>query len=161
MPANTPQLVVFDLDFTLWDAGGTWCDCTTPPYHRAANNEVYDSYDRHIHLYDDVILILEILAAKDIPIALASRTDRPDWANQLTKLLRIDPYVQFREIYPGSKVEHLTNISRNSGVPLEKIVFFDDEHRNIRDTQRIGVHAVLVTNGINKEVFTLETGIKV
>ena len=26
------ELVVFDLDFTLWDCGGTWCDCLSPPF---------------------------------------------------------------------------------------------------------------------------------
>ena len=26
------MLLVFDLDFTLWDAGGTWCDQTKPPF---------------------------------------------------------------------------------------------------------------------------------
>lgn len=161
MAANIPELVVFDLDFTLWDAGGTWCDCTNPPYHRTKAGEVFDSYHRQIRLYDDVITILEKLAKEDIPVALASRTDRPAWANQLTKLLRIDPFIQFREIYPGSKVEHLTNISRDSGVPLEKIVFFDDEHRNIHDTQRMGVSAVYVPNGLNRDLFTRETGIEV
>ena len=28
------MLIVSDLDFTLWDAGGTWCDQTLAPYRR-------------------------------------------------------------------------------------------------------------------------------
>lgn len=36
------KLIVFDLDFTLWNAGGTWCDHTFPPY-RKENNRVIDS----------------------------------------------------------------------------------------------------------------------
>jgi magnesium-dependent phosphatase 1 len=155
----TPNLVVFDLDFTLWDAGGLWCDCTTPPYHFNPQGKLVDQGNRHIRLYDDAIPILEKLSSLSIPIALASRTDQPSWANQLTKLLGIDPFVQFREIYPGSKITHLRNLSRESGVSLENIMFFDDEYRNIVDAQKIGVHALLVTSGINASIFTQETGI--
>lgn len=158
MSEQYPELIIFDLDFTLWDAGGTWCDCTSPPYHRNSEGDVYDNYKRHIRLYEDVILILEKLVSERIPVALASRTDQPDWANQLTKLLRLDPYIRFREIYPGSKIKHLHRISKDSGIPLQNMVFFDDELRNIRDTQTLGVHAVLVPNGLNREIFTRETG---
>ena len=28
-----PKLIVFDLDFTLWNAGGTWCDHLRAPFH--------------------------------------------------------------------------------------------------------------------------------
>ena len=28
------MLLVFDLNFTLWNAGGTRCDHTTPPYRK-------------------------------------------------------------------------------------------------------------------------------
>ena len=157
---SIPQLVVFDLDFTLWDAGGVWCDCTTPPYHFDANRRLIDRRGRHIRLYDDVLPILERLNELDIPVALASRTEQPTWADQLTRLLRIDSLVQYREIYPGSKIEHLRRIENTSGVSCSDMTFFDDEYRNIKETQQIGVHAVLVSSGISAEIFTKETGIE-
>ena len=46
-------LVVFDLDYTLWDAGGTWCDCLTPPFRRSGER-VLDRHESHVRLYEDV-----------------------------------------------------------------------------------------------------------
>ncbi len=83
------KLVVFDLDFTLWDAGGTWCDCTNPPYKRV-NGYVEDAYGRKIKLYPDVKTILNELHDKDVKMALASRTEAPSWARQLLSLFEID-----------------------------------------------------------------------
>ncbi|MDQ8185004.1 hypothetical protein [Pelagicoccus sp. SDUM812002] len=36
-PVSAFKLVVFDLDFTLWDAGGVWCDCLRPPFSKQGN----------------------------------------------------------------------------------------------------------------------------
>ncbi len=57
------MLIVFDLDFTLWNAGGEWCDCTTPPYI-IKNSKIYDAVGRYIHLYNDSFEILEKLQKK-------------------------------------------------------------------------------------------------
>ena len=32
------MLLVLDLDFMLWDAGGTWCDQTIPPFKKIDSN---------------------------------------------------------------------------------------------------------------------------
>jgi len=76
------QLFVFDLDFTLWDAGGLWCDCTNPPYRRV-NGYVKDAQNRIIQLYPDVWDIIRLLRQKDRQIAIASRTEQPGWARQI------------------------------------------------------------------------------
>ncbi len=159
MQTDAPGLVAFDLDFTLWDAGGLWCDCTTPPYHRNGQGQVFDDAGRQITLYPDVMSILYQLQKLGIPVALASRTEQPGWANELTHLLGMDPFVQYREIYPGRKTRHLSQISADSGVALRDIVFFDDEHRNIHDTQSMGVKAIHVTAGLQWTEFTEATGI--
>jgi len=31
---NYPKVIVFDLDFTLWNGGGTWCDHLRAPFAR-------------------------------------------------------------------------------------------------------------------------------
>jgi len=156
-----PKLVVFDLDFTIWDAGGVWCDCTNPPYRLDAYGNVFDQTNRHISLYADVIPILEKLREIQIPVAIASRTSAPEWANQLTRMLGIDEFISYREIYSGSKIEHLSRISKESGVMLEEMLFFDDEHRNIVDAHQIGVSAILVENGLDAELFETVTGIPI
>jgi magnesium-dependent phosphatase 1 len=150
---NKPvKVVIFDLDFTLWDAGGLWCDCTHPPYQLTPNGQVYDSVGREIRLYADTLEVLQLLHYKKVPLALASRTGEPDWANQLTRMLGIDPFISYREIYPGSKTTHLTKIQGITGVDFAEMLFFDDEHRNIADASSLGVRAVLVQSGINKNL---------
>lgn len=143
------RLAVFDLDFTLWDAGGVWCDCTDPPYSRDGSGRVFDSRGREIRLYEEVPEVLEYLAREGIGIGLASRTDAPLWADELTRLLGIDPHVGYREIYPGCKIRHLTRISEASGVGFSEMVFFDDERRNVRDAESIGVESVWVRRGVD------------
>ncbi len=142
------KLVVFDLDFTLWDAGGTWCDCTNPPYKKV-NNLVIDASGSKIKLYPDVLNILNNLKEQNIAMALASRTSAPSWAKQLLNLLDIEYYFEHQEIYPGSKVQHFSQLQKASGISYSEMIFFDDEMRNISEVGSLGVHAVYVENGIN------------
>lgn len=145
------KLFVFDLDFTLWDTGGMWCDCTTPPYHKS-NGKVYDSRKNHLKLYSETLEILEDLKSEGKILAVASRTSQPSWAKELMQLFEIDHFFSYKEIYPTSKIKHLTKISNESGCLFSEMVFFDDEYRNIDDAQSIGVSAQFVRNGINKEL---------
>lgn len=145
------KLFVFDLDFTLWDAGGTWCDCTTPPYF-LKNDKILDSYGLHIQLYPEVLKILTELTKRGKQIAVASRTSAPSIARELMKLLNVTPFIHYQEIYPGSKTQHFAQLRQKSGFPYEKMVFFDDEHRNIVDISPLGVTSVLVNAGISWDI---------
>jgi magnesium-dependent phosphatase 1 len=53
-------------------------------------------------------------------------------------------------IYPGSKMAHLAQIQKESGVPYERMIFFDDESRN-REVEDLGVVMWLVRNGVNND----------
>jgi len=81
-----PKLVVFDLDFTLWDCGGLWVDCTDFPFKRSEGGIVADSSSRELRLYEEGPLILKRLEAEGIPMALASRTSQLFWAQALLGL---------------------------------------------------------------------------
>jgi len=142
------KLVVFDLDFTLWDAGGTWCDHTEPPYERH-NGHVMDGEGRKIVLYPEVMSILHGLKKEGISLALASRTHSPVIARRLLDLFGIGAYFAHLQIYPGSKVRHFLYLQKDSGIPFENMYFFDDEHRNILEVERLGVHSHLVRNGLS------------
>lgn len=146
------KLIVFDLDFTLWNAGGTWCDHTNPPF-RKVNEHVEDSLGRQITLYPEVRKILEKLRNDSILMAIASRTGEPSWAKQLLELFKIDDYFTYKEIYPGSKVKHFNRLKNASNIQFEDMIFFDDEMRNISEVGALGVEAVYVKNGVNWEVF--------
>jgi len=141
------KIFVFDLDFTLWDAGGGWCDTTLPPY-KWEDGKLLDSSGDWIRLYDDVIHILEKLKTENKLVVAASRTNRPDWAQDLLHLLDIDKYFDLKEIYPSSKIQHFTKIQRYFKVPYSEMVFFDDEYRNIEEVGQLGVKSVYVENGI-------------
>lgn len=144
-------LLVFDLDFTLWDAGGTWCDHTRPPY-RLQNGKIFDADNRHIRLYPEVLPLLWELKERGCPLAVASRTGAPDWARELMELFKIRHYFDFEEIYPADKTRHFRRLAEKSGLAFEDMVFFDDEYPNIRDVFALHVHAVHVQNGITRKL---------
>lgn len=145
------KLFVFDLDFTLWNTGGVWVDCTQPPYS-LRKGKILDANGRRMELYPESLAILELLHQHNYPVAIASRTEEPSWARQLIKLFDIERFFDYMEIYPNSKLKHLSRISEHSGVDFEHMIFFDDEHRNIVDAQSIGVTAVHVSNGIHLDM---------
>ncbi len=145
----TKKLFVFDLDFTLWDAGGVWCDCTSPPYKRY-NGYVLDSSNRKITLYPEVWDILKSLKIHNRKIAIASRTEQPTWAREILELFDLRQWFDFEEIFPDRKIQHFYNIQEKSGITFEEMVFFDDEQRNISDVSTLGVTTEWVTSGIKK-----------
>lgn len=142
------ELVVFDLDFTLWDAGGSWCDCLSPPF-REEKGRVLDRGGRWVRFYEEVPEILDALDAAGVPVGLASRTNEPDWARDLLELLGVSGRFEFEEIYPGAKPAHFAELQRQSGFGYEQMLFFDDETRNIREVGALGVTCVEVRSGVN------------
>lgn len=48
----------------------------------------------------------------------------------------------FSEIYTGSKVHHFGAIRKNSGVPYEDMIFFDDWDQNCKDVRKLGVTCI-------------------
>jgi magnesium-dependent phosphatase 1 len=142
------MLVVFDLDFTLWDCGGTWCDHTNPPYYRQ-NGIILDEDMRKIRLYPEVRSMLQNLHDQKVLLGVASRTSAPDWADELMQLFDIKKYFKFFEIYPGSKVNHFQSLQQKTGLHFRDMIFFDDEYRNIDEVSRLGVEAIFVEDGIS------------
>lgn len=149
---NLPRLIVFDLDFTLWDCGGTWCDCLSPPF-RSRHGRVLDRGGRHVSFYRDVHPILDFCDQHTIIAALASRTEQPAWARELLDLLEATHRFAFAEIYPSSKRKHFAALRENTGVAYEEMLFFDDEMRNIIEVSRLGVTSVHVDEGLTDDLF--------
>ncbi|XP_022801654.1 magnesium-dependent phosphatase 1-like isoform X2 [Stylophora pistillata] len=113
-----PELVVFDLDYTLWPF---WADThVSPPFTR-------------------------------------KRTEDPPTAQELLRILDIDQYFSYKEIYPGSKVTHFKRFTEASGIAYSNMLFFDDEERNIHQISRLGVTCVLVKRGMTYTV--LQSGL--
>lgn len=140
------KVFVFDLDFTIWNAGDTWCSETDPPY-TWDKGKLFDQSGRWIRLFPEVQSILEMLKSRGIVIAVASRANEPERAMQLLKLFDIEKYFDIREIYPGSKITHLIKIREQVQCSFGEIVFFDDEERNIEDAKSLGIISILINDG--------------
>ena len=147
-----PELIVFDLDFTLWDCGGTWCDCLSPPF-KLREKRIVDRGGRHVRFYSDVVSILDLCDERQVATALASRTEQPEWAKELLRLLDVMHRFAFSEIYPSSKLIHFASLFQSTGVAYDRMLFFDDEMRNIREVAELGVTSVFVEDGLTREVF--------
>ncbi|KAF8151504.1 magnesium-dependent phosphatase-1 [Crassisporium funariophilum] len=175
-----PQLVAFDLDYTLWDL---WIDThVTGPLrrHKDTVNEVLDKYGDKISFYKDVPDILHGLRSQKavsennedqtVIIAACSRTHAPDLAKQCLRLLLVPnvadktspptPAIDFfdeMEIYPGSKIKHFKALHERTGIPYSEMLFFDDEHRN-SEVEKLGVTFYHVPRGLTRQMF--EQGLK-
>ena len=114
---------------------------------------VVDRNRRWVRLYEDVAEILAALDGAGVAMGLASRTNEPGWARELLDLLGLRGRFEFEEIYPGAKPAHFAELSRQSGFDLTRMLFFDDERRNIREVGALGVSCVEVRTGLNWEMF--------
>ena len=57
------------------------------------------------------------------------------------------------EIKYANKTDHFRSISSASGIPVEEMVFFDDQQGNIDDVSNIGVVSVLTPKGVEMKHF--------
>ena len=106
-----PQLVVFDVDFTLWPY---WCDThTSPPYKKRADGKVVDGGGKVLKYFPGIAAVLtELRAHPSIQVALASWTGEPAWLKQMAELMEVVPgkplwtLADHHEIYPGDRPVH-------------------------------------------------------
>ncbi|CAK8696117.1 unnamed protein product [Clavelina lepadiformis] len=142
-----PKLIVFDLDYTLWPF---WVDThVTPPFCKERDGKVYDANRQVVNLYPDSLEILKHLKDNDYDLAVASRTGSTEEAEQLLHLFDMNKYFVMKQIYPGRKTTHFSKFQNAFNHCYTDMLFFDDEHRNIRDLSSIGVTCVLVEEGMN------------
>ena len=158
-----PKLIVFDLDYTLWPF---WVDTHVssplkPNPKDASGLTVRDAYGSSYGFYKEVAGIVGACRDRGIKLGLASRTCAPDLAHQMLSLLRVPSasamtssptalsLFDFIEMYPGSKRTHFQRIQKESGLPYEEMLFFDDESRN-RNVEDLGVVMQLVPNGVTR-----------
>lgn len=93
--------------------------------------------------------------------AVASRSDEPDWARECLRKFVVAAGVSMMdvvseqrcEIYKGSKRGHFAALHKKTGVPYERMCFFDDDPANIRDVSTLGVHCFLTPQGVTRDIF--------
>jgi len=65
-----------------------------------------------------------------------------DRAEEIIGLMKIDDektlldITHVKEIYPGSKKTHFAKFTRDTAIPYNEMLFFDDESRNIHEVWR-------------------------
>lgn len=150
---EVPRLIVFDLDFTLWDCGGVWVDCAAYPFRRQSDGSIVDGNNRLLRFYEEVPDILGEIEEMGCETALASRTSQPLWAGELLELLGKADHFSYEEIYPGSKVAHFESLKNRTGCEWSEMLFFDDEPRNIEEVGSLGVSCVEVRGGMSLRLF--------
>lgn len=142
------DLIVFDLDYTLWPLH---VDCSDPPFRKSEKN-IVDARGKKIQPFPHSTNILQTLSALGYKIGIASRTGAIKEGCSLIKLFGWTQYIDYQEIYPGCKVKHFNQFKKQSGIPYERMLFFDDENRNIVDINQIGAVAIYVHNGVSNQV---------
>lgn len=151
-----PSLVVFDLDNTLW----------TPELYQLRTLERANQYPvahKDVKLFPAAKEIIQQVKndrngggeghfAKT-KFAVASRTKSVEWAHHLLDQFDLRDFFDYIEIFPGDKIQHFTNIQRNSGIAYSDMIFFDDardgRYGNCEPVSvRLGVLSVHCPNGL-------------
>ncbi|KZC10646.1 PREDICTED: magnesium-dependent phosphatase 1-like [Dufourea novaeangliae] len=147
--SRKPKIIVFDLDYTLWPF---WVDTHFTPPFKKKGSVIVDAHGKIIHCYKEVPAVLKRLSDEGYELGVASRTSEIQGANQLLNLFNWEQYFKYKEIYPGNKLTHFSKIQKASGNDYKDMIFFDDEHRNIVDVNKLGVTCIFVRDGVSHTV---------
>jgi len=154
-----PRVIVFDLDNTLW----------TPELYKLRHLERSDEIPvagRDVELFDGAKEVLEYILpnlgggdGEEKPIlAIASRTNKVGWAEDLLDQFQLRDQFDAIEIFPGIKTNHFAKIQRLTKVPFHEMMFFDDardgRYGNCEPVAAMGVFCVHCPDGLRtKDVF--------
>ena len=154
-----PRVIVFDLDNTLW----------TPELYQLRRLERSNQIPvagRDVKLFDGAREVLEDILPnigggddQNKPIlAIASRTNKVDWAEDLLDQFQLRDRFAAIEIFPGIKTNHFAKIQRLTKVPFHEMMFFDDardgKYGNCEPVAAMGVFCVHCPDGLRtKDVF--------
>ncbi|CAM9859981.1 unnamed protein product, partial [Choristocarpus tenellus] len=121
------------------------------PFSRSGG-KVVDCMGAKIDLFPGVRDILMDIETQErfsgTRIAAASRGNQPRWVNELMDLLELREGVKMSdvfdlvEVYPGSKIRHFGKLRKDTGVPYEDMIFFDDWDVNCMEVGTLGVTSV-------------------
>jgi magnesium-dependent phosphatase 1 len=179
MFAKQFALVVFDLDATLWETemyllSGPPFKATAEPH------KVTDRVGDVVELMPGSVLALRAFATderwKGVKVGVASRTDFPKWArtcidmlrlpatvadnsdgdddddanNNSSAMLNLKDLIDHAEIYESDKKSHFRALHKTTGIPFEKMAFFDNEMRNITSVSQLGVKCFFTPDGMTR-----------
>lgn len=154
-----PRVIVFDLDNTLW----------TPELYKLRRLERANQIPvagRDVELFPGAKQVLETILPNlggsdddEKPIlAVASRTNKVEWAEDLLDQFQLRDLFDVIEIFPGTKTNHFAKIQRRTKVPFHEMMFFDDardgRYGNCEPVAAMGVFCIHCPDGLQtKDVF--------
>ena len=160
MPPVLPRLLVFDLDNTLW----------TPELYQIRQRTVPKA-GRDVRLFECAGAIAHDLATNPAwseggtQLAIASRTNKVDWAETLLRRFEAAPGVSLSDLFPhreivtGSKRGHFERLRERTGIPYREMVFFDDDMRmNLGEISQMGVLCCHTPRGVTRGLFRAALG---
>ncbi|KAG7375405.1 Magnesium-dependent phosphatase 1, partial [Phytophthora pseudosyringae] len=152
-----PELVVFDLDFTMWFPAMDELHnekITKDP----VTGDVTDAIGWRVHFYPEIHAVLSVLKTdpqfRNTKIGVASRTEEVETAQKVLRLMDVElrgedgvggakkplgDMADFVTVFPGSKTTHFKQLREQSGVAFEDILFNDDDMENVHDVGALGV----------------------
>uniref|UniRef100_A0A0G4G5P0 Magnesium-dependent phosphatase-1 n=1 Tax=Chromera velia CCMP2878 TaxID=1169474 RepID=A0A0G4G5P0_9ALVE len=163
------DVVVFDLDFTLWtsnvheltrplsvvtEGGDGWG--VSGNRHR---DSLRDAKGRTLSLYPHTRNTLEVVRSAGLKIGIASHSHTGSLAREALTLFALMPlldadliFIQPPSFQNSSKTVHLRKILQQSNVTPGRVLFLDDIQRNVTDVGKIGVQGYRVTTGVSPEI---------
>lgn len=162
---NKPQVIVFDLDYTLWPY---FVDCQEPPFKLTKKNgtSMYiDQNDFELSHFRDVSVIIKTLRTECFKngerLAIASRSTTPDLAMQLVEFFEWKPHFDSFQIYSTPKSVHMNAIKQELKLnSFKEFLFFDDETYNTKTTEPMGIKSCLLNTSTGLTLDELINGLK-
>jgi magnesium-dependent phosphatase 1 len=146
----------------LWGGGAPFKQSSQQP-----NNTLIDSAGVTCSLMGDVArawadLHKRMQSGEAVLVGVASRCDEPRWGRECLQkfivaegLSMMDVVTPERcEIYKGSKRDHFHALHKKTGIPFERMCFFDDDMSNIRDVSSLGVHCFHTPDGVTWALYS-------
>ena len=147
---SLPKLVVFDLDETLWPF---WCiSLVKKPINKCTKTgRVKGSDGEIVSLYQGAHNLIHTLHTHGLTLGIASKTPVGGFANEVLAALNVKEYFSYAVMTPRRKTYHFQELSKQSAVDYEDMLFFDDNRGNIYDSNGLGVTSVYIEDGLTLE----------
>lgn len=138
------------MDYTLWpDYVDSYSEFLAKEIDQNANISFLTEYGNYFRPFINTTKLLKTLKEhcldKDQHLAVASRATNPKLAMKAIEDFGWKNYFSSIQIYPTSKIKHMHAIQKELNLDnCEDFLFYDDDNRNIIDTESLGVLAYLV-----------------
>ena len=167
---SKPRLIVLDLDGNLWRPEMyelAWSGNGHAPFeiYNKDSTKLKSKLNTLVTLIGDVADLLDDFVLldewADTQLAISSRTDVPEWAEELLEKFTLPKSGKtLKDIISGpweisfdSKTSHFQRLSKKTGVALQNMVFFDNESGNCRSIAKLGVTVGYCPNGVKRGVW--------